>query len=219
MDKSVSIIDYGCGNLFSVERAVRHCGGEPRLVSSASEISDSNRLILPGVGAFANAMNKLRDRNLVDAICDASRKKPLLGICVGMQLLFQESDEFGTSKGLGLIPGRVERIPSQTVMGRRQKVPHIGWSRLMRSSETSSWSPWPLRVTAEHTPMYFVHSFSAVPTESATRIADCEYNGQRYLAAVGSGHVFGTQFHPEKSGPLGLEIIAEFLDWVPQVVS
>ncbi|NVB83382.1 MAG: imidazole glycerol phosphate synthase subunit HisH, partial [Kofleriaceae bacterium] len=169
-------------------------------------VRTAERLVLPGVGAFADGMRGLRERNLVEALLEmATTERPLLGICLGMQLLLARSEEFGTHDGLGIIPGSVELIPRAP--GR--KVPHIGWNRLVPTS--TPWASTPLEQLAAGTMMYFVHSYTAVPASDSHRLADADYGGFRISAAVRKDNVIGTQFHPEKSGEAGLVVLARYL--------
>ncbi|BDQ38084.1 imidazole glycerol phosphate synthase subunit HisH 1 [Pseudodesulfovibrio nedwellii] len=208
----VTIIDYGVGNLRSVAMALSHCGANVSLASSPEEIVAADRVVFPGVGAFANAMNKLDEMGLTQAIkAYAELERPFLGICLGMQMMFDSSDEFGLTAGLGLIPGTVEKIPSHDGAGKLHKVPHIAWAGLLKPQETPTWKDTLFERTPEGTPMYFVHSYAGNPTDSEYRLADCEYNGRIFCAAVGSGNLYGTQFHPEKSGEAGLVLLRQFL--------
>ncbi|MBI4184349.1 MAG: imidazole glycerol phosphate synthase subunit HisH [Proteobacteria bacterium] len=213
MSARVAIVDYGLGNLFSVCQAVARCGAEPELTAEPGRVRAAGRLILPGVGAFADGMAGLRARGLDAAVrAAAAAGRPLLGICLGMQMLFAESEEFGRHQGLGLIPGRVVAIPPSGADGKPHKIPHIGWNGLIPAGGRSGWEGTPLRALAPATAVYFVHSFVADPAEPADRLAECDYDGLRLTAAVGRGNVVGLQFHPERSGPAGLAVIAAFLD-------
>lgn len=206
----VVVIDYGVGNLLSVQRGLEHCGADVVLTSDPETVRGAERLVLPGVGAFGNAMQALADRSLVSAIQEiAGRGTPLLGICLGMQLLLDESEEFGVTRGLGVIPGRVIAIPKRTVSDEPQKIPHIGWNSL-RPTETSVWQDSLLADTEPSEAAYFVHSFMAVPDDPAHRLADCLYGGHRIPAVIARGRTTGCQFHPEKSGEVGLTILRRF---------
>jgi imidazole glycerol-phosphate synthase subunit HisH len=168
--------------------------------------------VLPGVGAFGNAMQALERLNLVTVIRElAHRKTPLLGICLGMQLLLEESEEFGITAGIGLIPGRVIPVPTQTLLGAAQKIPHIGWSAINRSSTFGDWKGTLLQDNSPGDAAYFVHSFMAVPTNASHRIADCAYGGHLVSAVIGRDQITGCQFHPEKSGEVGLKILRRFI--------
>ena len=208
---SVTVIDYGVGNLLSVQRGLEHCGTEVVLTSDPDAVRAAKRVVLPGVGAFANAMQALQERNLVPAIqALAKQGTPLLGICLGMQLLLDESEEFGMTKGLGLIPGRVVPVAPQATSGANQKIPHIGWSGLLPADGKVDWQSTLLQDTRPGEAAYFVHSFMAVPADPHHRIADCIYGGHRVSAAIACDHITGCQFHPEKSGEVGLRILRRF---------
>jgi glutamine amidotransferase len=207
----VVVIDYGVGNLLSVQRGLEHCGAKVTLTAEPEEILSAKRLVLPGVGAFKSAMEVLHTLGLVEVIREVAKKQtPLLGICLGMQLLLEESEEFGVTAGLGLIPGRVIPIPIQTQSGEIQKIPHIGWSALQLSGGLDAWNGTLLQDNHLDEAAYFVHSFMAVPTNSHHRIADCKYGGHSIAAVIGNGHITACQFHPEKSGEVGLKILRKF---------
>jgi glutamine amidotransferase len=213
MSKKVLILDYGAGNLLSVVRAFEHCGASVELSGDPSDIAAAERVVMPGVGAFGDCVNALRAHGLDQAVLlHVAKERPLIGICVGMQMLFDASEEFGHHQGLGLIPGKVEAIASIDVAGRPLKVPHIGWSPLVMPEALGvSWEGTPLRSLQPGTAAYFVHSFQGQPLDPSHRVADAAYGGRRVTAAVRCGTVFGTQFHPEKSGPVGLAMIRNFL--------
>lgn len=212
MARDVTVVDYGIGNLFSVCRALEHCGGKVTLTADPDIIQNSGRVLLPGVGAFAHGMEELARQGLVEAVQGAARRgNALLGICLGMQLLLDESEEFGLTAGLGLIPGRVVPIPATTVAGQPQKVPHVGWNELLPSNKGMSWQETVLADTPVGSAFYFVHSFMAMPTDPAHRLADCVYGGARVAAVIARGNVVGCQFHPEKSGEFGLTLLRTFL--------
>ena len=208
----VTVIDYGVGNLLSVQRGLEHCGAKVILTTDPEKILAAKRVVLPGVGAFANAMQSLERLGLVSVIRElAQLKTPLLGICLGMQLLLEESEEFGLTTGLGLIPGRVIAVPDNTLSGATQKIPHIGWSALHPSNEVVGWQHSLLQDNRSRDAAYFVHSFMAVPTDPAHRIADCLYGGHKIPATIGRDQITGCQFHPEKSGEVGLKILRSFI--------
>lgn len=210
-ESEVTIIDYGVGNLLSVQRGFEHCGAKVSLTADPEQILSAKRVVLPGVGAFANAMTALDALNLIGVIREVGRREtPLLGICLGMQLLLEESDEFGITAGLGLIPGRVITVPLESTSGEAQKVPHIGWNALLPSSALVDWNGTLLQDNRPGDAFYFVHSFMAVPTDPAHRIADCVHGGHRIPAVIGRDQVIGCQFHPEKSGEVGLKILRRF---------
>lgn len=205
----IMVIDYGVGNLRSVSMALSHCGAEVTLARDPNQLAEAECIVLPGVGSFPDAMARLRDRGFEEpAKAFAATGKPLLGICVGMQVLFDFGEEFRVTPGLGLIPGRVSRIPLTGPDGRHHHVPHIGWSPL---NPANDWTGTIFDGIPKGAEMYFVHSFTAVPESDSHRLADVDYDGCRISAAVRSGNVYGTQFHPEKSGESGLAVIRNFL--------
>lgn len=201
----IAIIDYGVGNLFSLASSFGYLGEEAIVTSNEEEIAKADRLILPGVGAFEDAAKKLRASGLDRVLLkEVAAGKPLLGICLGMQLLFEKSFEYGEHEGLGLIKGSVK--PIREVIDKDLKVPHIGWNSLAFGKEKS-----PLfRYVKEGDFVYFVHSFYGADCEESV-IATTEY-GATLTAAVANGNVFGTQFHPEKSGNVGLSILRAFCE-------
>ena len=206
----VIVIDYGVGNLLSVQRGLEKCGTKVILTSDPEVILAANRVVLPGVGAFANAMKILKNLGLVEVLGElAQRKTPLLGICLGMQLLLEESEEFGLTTGLGLIPGNVIPVPNQMLSGETQKIPHIGWNAL-QPSHKEVWQHSLMKNNQPGEAAYFVHSFMAVPSDPTNRIADCIYGGHKIAAMIGRDQITGCQFHPEKSGEVGLEILRNF---------
>jgi len=208
----VTVIDYGVGNLLSVQRGLEHCGAKVILTANPEKILAAKRVVLPGVGAFTNAMQALENLGLVAVIRElAQQKTPLLGICLGMQLLLEESEEFGITAGLGLIPGRVIAVPDQTLLGEKQKIPHIGWSALQPSNAALGWRNTLLEDNRTGEAVYFVHSFMAVTAITDHRIADCLYGGHKIAAMIGRDQITGCQFHPEKSGAVGLKILRRFL--------
>lgn len=207
----ITVIDYGVGNLLSVQRGLEYCGAQVVLTADPETVVAASRVVLPGVGAFANAMQALQERDLVPAIQElAKRGTPLLGICLGMQLLLEESEEFGLTPGLGLIPGRVVSVPTRTTDGETQKIPHIGWSGLQYAETRQDWHGTLLQDIRPGEATYFVHSFMAVPAGAADRLADCLYGGNRVAAAIARDNITGCQFHPEKSGEVGLKILRKF---------
>lgn len=207
----VVVIDFGVGNLLSVQRGLEHCGAKVTLTSDPKKILSARRVVLPGVGAFRNAMLALERLNLVPVIRElALRDTPLLGICLGMQLLLEVSEEFGETEGLGLIAGRVIPVPTHSLSGTRQKIPHIGWSALQLAQTSVGWENTLMQNNRVGEAAYFVHSFMAVPTNPAHRLADCLYGSHLISAAIGRDQITGCQFHPEKSGEVGLKILRRF---------
>lgn len=198
----IAIIDYGVGNLFSLTSSFKAIGEEVIITSDVEIIKQADKLILPGVGAFGDASKKLFDSGLDKVILEeVKNKKPLLGVCLGMQMLFNESHEFGIHKGLGLINGKVVYIdlPSD------YKIPHIGWNALHFKKQSPI-----LKYIEENDFVYFVHSYHAVDCEESL-VATTDY-GREITAIVQSGNVFGCQFHPEKSGGVGLKILKAFAE-------
>ena len=215
----VTVLDYGIGNLLNVVRALAHCGATVRVATNASDTMQAgelpDRMVLPGVGAFGDAMDELRLRGLDDVVKRfAATERPFMGICVGAQLLFDVGEEHssgGEHAGLGLIPGRVQPVPAMTPNGQSLRIPHIGWSALQLPPARTDWHDTPLAGVAPGEPVYFVHSFAPVPTHEAHRLADTNYQGVRICAAVARGSVYGCQFHPERSAGAGLGILRQFL--------
>jgi glutamine amidotransferase len=200
---AVAIVDYGLGNLFSIQQACRAAGLEADVTDDSKQIASAKAVILPGVGAFGDAMKALARRDLVSPLRDyAHGGRPLFGICLGMQLLMDESEEFGHHAGLGLIPGTVERLPS----GPGLKVPQIGWSRVQGDERV--WTGTPLDGTRSNTFFYFVHSYYVRPRDPRSILAKSNFGNIDYCSAVRHESVFGVQFHPERSGPAGIAIYA-----------
>ena len=200
----IAIVDYGMGNLFSLKCSLQAIGAEVTVTGDAQQLKKADKLILPGVGAFEDAAKKLRDTGLDTVIKEeAARGKPILGICLGMQLLFEKSYEYGEHPGLGLIPGSV--VPMEGFLPENLKIPHIGWNALRMKKSSPLF-----RYIGEGDCVYFVHSYFAAHCEDFV-IADTEY-GQWLTAAVQRENVFGCQFHPEKSGTVGLNILRTFAE-------
>jgi glutamine amidotransferase len=207
----ITIIDYGLGNLLSVSRGFEHCGAKVKITSDPKKILNSSRLVLPGVGAFPNAMALLEEYNLIETLKEYGKSgKPLLAICLGMQLLMDESEEFTRTVGLGLIPGRVVSIPSQNSLGATTKIPHIGWSPLRPSNLEERWSNTLLKDNDAGDSVYFVHSFQVLPEDPAHEIAYTKYGEHRISSVISKDSIVGCQFHPEKSGLTGLKIMYRF---------
>jgi len=209
----VTIIDYGVGNLLSVQRGFEKCGANVVLTSNPKEILTSDKVVLPGVGAFPNAMNALSALNLVSAIQELGKiGTPLLAICLGMQLLLDESEEFGITTGLGLIPGRVIAVPDKSVDNVIHKIPHIGWSGLYSSNSSDTWVGTVLENNKRGDAAYFVHSFMAQPLHEINQVAHAKYGGHNISAVISKDQITGCQFHPEKSGEVGLKILRKFME-------
>lgn len=212
MSERVTVVDYGIGNVFSVCNALQKIGAEPQLTDDPKAIAQAERLILPGVGAFSRAMENLRQRGHVDAIAGfIETGRPFLGICIGMQLLMEVSTEFGEHAGLGHIAGKVDMISKTDADGRPLDVPHISWAEV---TPTSFGAAHPLFSTPQDDPgasyFYFVHSFMAYPHNPEHLLATATYGGHRITAAVGRDNITGLQFHPERSGEAGLELLERF---------
>lgn len=198
---AIAIVDYGMGNLHSVSKAVERLGYEPLVTGEREAILAAEGIILPGVGAFGDAMEHLRETGLDSVMKEAaSGPKPLLGICLGMQLLFSQSEEYGRHEGLNILPGSVVRFT-----GGDYKVPHMGWNSLQFNNPEH-----PLFAGLEEGHVYFVHSYHVLPEAESHLLAVTDY-GQPVTAIVGNGSVYGMQFHPEKSGELGMSLLRNFL--------
>lgn len=194
----IAIIDYGAGNIFSVKNALDYIGLPAMLTDKKSDIENADAIILPGVGAFPSAMNMLAQKDLIDTIRVQAKHKPFLGICLGMQLIFEKGYEFEECEGLGLIPGYVDKIVAPGLI-----IPHMGWNKLEIQNECPL-----LHGTGDEAYVYFVHSFMAY-CHNDNLAAYCEYGG-KVPALVFEGNVYGAQFHPEKSGSTGLQILKNF---------
>lgn len=206
----ISILDYGACNLFNITRAFEHIGETVETVDTPEAALRANRLVVPGVGAFHNCMHEITTRGYSEAIAGfVHTGRPFLGICVGMQILFDGSEEFGDHPGLGLLRGKVCAIPPKTSEGACQKVPHIGWNQLQ--PERESWQGSILTPLENTNPaVYFVHSFAAQPSHESVALASCNYGGHKLCAAIQHENISATQFHPERSGPVGLNILRHF---------
>jgi glutamine amidotransferase len=202
----IAVLDYGIGNIHSVAKALRAVGTEPQITSDPDAVRQADMLVVPGVGAFADCLGCLLSRQLDGPVLEFIRSgRPFLGICVGMQMLFAESREFGSHRGLGVIEGTVERLREAEGI----KVPHIGWNALQPSRP---WSGSVLDGCASGAMVYFVHSFSVAPARGEDWLAEANYGPNRICAAIQKDNVMGTQFHPEKSGDIGLGILRKFVN-------
>lgn len=207
----IGILDYGAGNLKNVCRAVEYLGFEYILVSSAEDFLRADKLIIPGVGAFKVAMEQLNKFGLVEAIKKfASNGAPILGICLGMQLLFERSHEFGVAEGLGLVKGEVKLIPNIDGEGKNLKIPHIGWNELIIDNSDSHISKG-LNIGDA---VYFVHSYRITSYDKKDVVAHCNYGGILVPSIIQRENIIGCQFHPEKSGTVGLNLLNNFLSEV-----
>lgn len=206
----IAIVDYGMANLRSVERALLKAGGDPVITSEPSQVMQAEKVVLPGVGAFCASMSNLHRSGLTDAVRHSiASGKPFLGICVGMQMLFEESTEMGVTPGLGVFPGRVVRFfeddPARNTEG--LKVPHIGWNALQVNPNSRL-----LRGVEDGDQVYFVHSYYPEPQDTTFIAALSDY-GDDFCCAVERDNVAATQFHPEKSGMVGQRILRNFVAW------
>jgi imidazole glycerol-phosphate synthase subunit HisH len=215
MRKTVAVVDYGMGNLRSVSQAVMHVARESEfdviVTARPDEVFAAERVVLPGQGAMPDCMAELRASGLQEAVLDAAAKKPMLGVCVGMQMLLTTSDE-GPTHGLGLIPGGVHRFALEGQLqpdGSRYKVPQMGWNRVFQMQAHPLWQGVP-----DGAFFYFVHSFYARPASATHSAGETEY-GTRFTSALARDNIFATQFHPEKSADHGLVLYRNFLHWTP----
>jgi glutamine amidotransferase len=207
----IHVVDYGIGNLHSVARAIEKIGGTPRLITHADEVAGADRLILPGVGAFRDGMAGIRRGELADAIVHfAGSGRPLLGICLGMQMLATSSSEYGEHKGLGIIPGHVEAIQPISASGGPRKVPFVGWAEL-EPTRPDGFAGTILGSISAADSIYLVHSYQFIPDDPADLLAIYRYDGAPISAVVKRGNVIGCQFHPEKSAQVGLRLMERFL--------
>lgn len=207
MNSDVSILNYSIGNLYSVEKAFNFIGAKPKLITEYADILNAERLVIPGVGAFGQCMTMLKMKNFVEPILEFLAKgKPLLGICVGMQMLFEASEEDDGVAGLSLIKGKVKRI-SHHVEGKSVKVPHIGWNDIKQGMGSHL-----LKGIAAKDQFYFLHSYSAEVQDVAVRSFFTDYQGYPITALVESENIFGCQFHPEKSRSYGLKVLMNFMN-------
>lgn len=205
----IAVVDYGMGNLHSVARACHHAGIETVITSDPEVVAAAPALVLPGVGAFRDAMANLADTGLAEALCTAAAEsRPVLGICLGFQLLMSESYEFGTHRGLGLVEGVVERLRAGGA-GSSLKVPHVGWNTIHRTS-ADGWSGTPLEGLSEPASMYFVHSFGVTPDDPSDALSATRYGGEEFCSTLRRGSIYGCQYHPELSGAPGVAVITAF---------
>ena len=202
--KKVVIIDYQLGNLFSVKQACDTVGMNVKISTSKEDILAADALILPGVGAFIQAMENLEKLDLIDAIkSKVNSKTPLFGICLGLQLLFTKSEEFGSGNGLDLISGIIKRFPEKH-KERKIKVPHVTWNQIYKYNDT--WVDTPLKDLKDSEFMYFIHSYYVMPNKKKYILTNTNYDGIEFCSSVIKGNIFATQFHPEKSADKGLSI-------------
>jgi glutamine amidotransferase len=199
----IKIIDYGMGNLRSVQKAFQSLGSDAQVISTPQDVDKAEKLVLPGVGAFRDAIHELRRHELIEPIkAHIAAGKPFLGICLGLQLLFDVSYEDGEWEGLGVIPGKVVRFADRPGL----KIPHMGWNQLERTGDSPLWDGIPV-----DSYFYFVHSYYVVPAEDAVIAARTNY-GEPFTSVVSRGNLFATQFHPEKSQRVGLRLLGSFAE-------
>ena len=209
----VAVVDYGMGNLRSVAKAIEHVAPRLRVevTSDARQVARAARVVFPGQGAMPDCMREMEARGLRAAVLEAAAAKPFLGICIGLQMLFEASEE-GDTPGLGLLPGRVRRFPSERMSderGARLKVPHMGWNEVRQTVEHALWRGIP-----QGSRFYFVHSYFPVPGGRELTAGECVY-GVPFACAAARDNIFAVQFHPEKSAAAGLKLLANFVEWRP----
>lgn len=211
---SVLIVDYGVGNLFNVARAFRALGAEPIISNDIQKIRTAQRILLPGVGAFAAGMEGLRAHGLVDVLKEIASggSVPFLGICLGMQLLMDSSEENGEWQGLGILPGRVKRFSPPGSATEHFKVPQIGWNTLETPRTNRMWEKTILHAIPSASSVYFVHSYYVLPQRREDTLAETEYGNERFCSVIQHGAISGCQFHPERSGETGLAILKNFIE-------
>ena len=211
LSKKITIIDYGCGNILNLVRAIKFIGYEVDITHDKNKIINSSYVILPGVGAFGNAMKQIEKYNLHNTILEyAKSNKPLLGICLGMQILLTVSYEFGVHKGLGLIEGKVIKISNEK--NKEIKIPHMGWNEIYPNNNKKEWKNKILKNSSIGKSFYFVHSFVCITKEYDSTIAVCNYSDISIPAVIATGNVYGCQFHPEKSADNGLAVLKNFCE-------
>ena len=215
---NVAIVNYGVGNLFSVQHACNNVGIKACITSHKQEILSADAVILPGVGAFGNAIESLRKLDLIHVLKDvATSSKPFVGICLGMHLLMDESEEFGSYQGLGIIKGSVIRFDNPVgVFGKRLKVPHVGWGCIHKNIDTrgNSWETSMLRGLSDGECMYFVHSFYVKPKNQNIVLSNTQYGNVEFCSSLQSRNIFACQFHPERSGLQGLKIYSKLASFI-----
>ena len=207
---TIAVVDYGMGNLRSVAKAVEHVAVGRRVVITADPavVAAAERVVVPGQGAMADCMHQLSACGLREAVVAAAADKPFLGICIGLQMLFEHSEE-GDTSGLGILPGRVRRFPTERTVAVGLKVPHMGWNEVMQSRPHPLWQG-----IADGSRFYFVHSYFVEPAQPGLEAAATGY-GVPFTSAVARANIFATQFHPEKSAQAGLQLLANFIRWQP----
>ena len=203
---TLAIVDYGMGNLFSVRHAFAAVGQDAEITASPDHVAAADGIVIPGVGAFGVAMDVLTRTGLAETIKDrASRGAPVVGICLGMQLMMSTSAEFGAHDGLGIIAGETVSLKDIPGIDRRARVPHVGWTAV-HPTRPAGWAGTPLAGLEPDSPMYFVHSYCVKPADTAVSLASSEYLGATFCCSLVKGNVFGCQFHPERSAADGIEV-------------
>lgn len=212
-NRKIVILDIGAGNLLNVKRAFEIVGADVEITSDAAKLKNADRLVLPGVGAFPASIKRMTEKGLDSLVIRyVEAERPLFGICLGMQLLFSYSEEFGKYEGLGLLSGNVAKIRNKGDFNSSVKVPHIGWSHLLKPSHISSWKNSFLAPFDETSPaFYFVHSYVATNVDDDTNLAEVKYGNHNLCVAVQKNNIIATQFHPERSGAAGLDLIRNYL--------
>lgn len=209
---SIAIVDYGMGNLFSVRQAFAAVGQDAEITDSSQRVAAADALVIPGVGAFGVAMDVLTRTGIADTVRErVSRGTPIVGICLGMQLMMSTSAEFGAHQGLGLIAGEAVSLKDVPGIDPAARVPHVGWTDVHPAPD-SRWQGTPLEGLAPGSPMYFVHSFCVRPADAAVVLAESEYLGARFCSSLVKDNVFGCQFHPERSAGDGIDIYRRIVD-------
>jgi glutamine amidotransferase len=207
----IAVVDFGAGNLRSVAKALERSGLIPDITADPVAVCSADGVVLPGVGAFADAVANLSASGLDDAVRDRlAARRPYLGLCLGLQVLFDEGDEHGLTRGLGILPGRVERFPDRTPAGAQLRVPHIGWNTVKFSGDHPMLAKLP-----DEDCFYFVHSYRAIPDRASDVVGRVDYGGE-FAAAVAREGMFAVQFHPEKSQSAGRRLLDAFAHWVAQ---
>ena len=207
---TVAVVDYGMGNLRSVAKAIEHVAPAAKVLVTAdpAAVGSADRVVVPGQGAMQDCMRELKARGLDAAVVEAARNKPFLGICIGLQMLFEHSEEGGVP-GLGIMLGRVRRFPHDVMTTQGLKVPHMGWNQVSQAEPHPLWAG-----IEDGARFYFVHSYYVEPASPDVIVGSTSY-GINFTSAVGRANIFATQFHPEKSAQAGLRLLANFLEWQP----
>lgn len=204
----IGVVDYGSGNVFSLMSALNALGHDAKLVTTVAEIYDASKIILPGVGAFPSAIKKLHEKNLFEVVKKTMQDRHALGICVGMQIMFSVGEEFIITKGLDVIPGKVTKLSINEFGFPKRKLPHIGWAPVKFDPELERTNPMTTGINLSNE-FYFAHSFHAIPESQSDVMMTADY-GHLFVAAIARDNIYGAQFHPEKSGKVGLRFLDNF---------